>query len=100
MILAEEFAERFDGFSIGSNDLTQLILGSDRLRDLFDERDSAVKKAITDVIERASAKGCKVGICGQAPSDYPDFAKYPVDAGIASMSLNPDSVVDVIKRLA
>lgn len=104
VILAEEFAERFDGFSIGSNDLTQLILGvdrdSDRLRDLFDERDEAVKKAIADVIQRASAKGCKVGICGQAPSDYPDFAKFLVDAGIDSMSLNPDSVVEVIKRLA
>ena len=104
VILAEQFAERFDGFSIGSNDLTQLILGvdrdSDRLRDLFDERDAAVQKAIADVIQLASAKGCKVGICGQAPSDYPDFAKFLVDAGIDSMSLNPDSVVEVIERLA
>jgi len=104
VILVEAFAERFDGFSIGSNDLTQLILGvdrdSDRLKDLFDERDAAVQKSIADVIRRASAKGCKVGICGQAPSDYPDFAKFLVDAGIDSMSLNPDSVVDVIERLA
>ena len=104
VILAEQFAERFDGFSIGSNDLTQLVLGvdrdSDRLRDLFDERDSAVQKAIADVIERASAKGCKVGICGQAPSDYPEFAQFLVEAGIDSISLNPDSVVEVIKRLA
>jgi pyruvate,water dikinase len=104
VILAEQFAERFDGFSIGSNDLTQLILGvdrdSDRLQDLFDERDAAVRKAIADVIQRVSAKGCKVGICGQAPSDYPDFAKFLVDVGIDSMSLNPDSVIEVIERLA
>jgi len=103
VILAEQFAERFDGFSIGSNDLTQLILGvdrdSDRLQNLFDERDAAVRKAIADVIQRASAQGCKVGICGQAPSDYPDFAQFLVDAGIDSLSLNPDSVIQTIEHL-
>jgi pyruvate,water dikinase len=104
IILAEDFAERFDGFSIGSNDLTQLILGvdrdSDRLQDLFDERNPAVQRAIEAAISRAGEKGCKVGICGQAPSDYPDFAKFLVDAGIDSISLNPDSVVEVIEQLA
>src|SRR6056297_2459421 len=104
VLLAEEFAERFDGFSIGSNDLTQLVLGvdrdSDRLKALFDERDPAVQKAVADVISRAQAKGCKVGICGQAPSDYPEFAKFLVDAGIDSMSLNPDSVVGTIRHLS
>ncbi len=104
VILAEEFAERFDGFSIGSNDLTQLILGVDRdsaeLRELFDERDPAVKKAIADLIERARRAGTKVGICGQAPSDYPEFAAFLVEAGIDSISLNPDSVIKVIRKVA
>jgi len=104
IILAEEFADRFDGFSIGSNDLTQLLLGVDRdsaaLADLFDERNEAVKRAITDLIGRAHAKGCKVGICGQAPSDHADFAEFLVEAGIDSMSLNPDSLVDVKRRIA
>ncbi len=103
VFLAEEFAERYDGFSIGSNDLTQLIMGVDRdsakLKVLFDERNAAVKTAIRDVIGRAHEKGCKVGICGQAPSDYPDFAEFLVECGIDSMSLNPDSVISVIKRL-
>jgi pyruvate,water dikinase len=103
VFLAEEFAERFDGFSIGSNDLTQLIMGVDRdsakLKALFDERNEAVKTAIRDVIKRAHAKGCKVGICGQAPSDYPDFAEFLVECGIDSMSLNPDSVIRVIRHL-
>jgi pyruvate,water dikinase len=104
IFLAEAFAERFDGFSIGSNDLTQLILGVDRdsaeLKDLFDERNEAVKVAIRDVIHRAHQKGCKVGICGQAPSDYPDFAQFLVECGIDSISLNPDSVIPVIRHLA
>jgi pyruvate,water dikinase len=104
VFLAESFAERFDGFSIGSNDLTQLILGVDRdsaeLSALFDERNEAVKQAIRLVIERAHSKGCKVGICGQAPSDYPDFARFLVDCGIDSISLNPDSVIEVIQRLS
>lgn len=104
VILAEEFAERFDGFSIGSNDLTQLILGVDRdsveLAPLFDERNEAVKRALRDVIHTARSKKCKIGICGQAPSDYPGFAEFLVEAGIDSISLNPDSVVGVIQRLA
>lgn len=103
ILLAEEFAERYDGFSIGSNDLTQLILGagrdSEQLKELFDERDEAVKKAIADVIRRAGDKGCKVGICGQAPSDYPEFAEFLVESGIDSISLNPDSVIDTIRCL-
>ena len=102
--LAEEFAKRFDGFSIGSNDLTQLVLGVDRdaedLAALFDERNEAVKKMIYEVIQVARKAKCKIGICGQAPSDYPDFAAFLVDAGIDSISLNPDSVIGVIKRLA
>lgn len=103
IFLAEQFAERYDGFSIGSNDLTQLIMGVDRdsekLRALFDERNEAVKTAIRDVIQRAHKKGCKVGICGQAPSDYPDFAEFLVECGIDSISLNPDSVISVIQTL-
>jgi pyruvate, water dikinase len=104
IVLAEEFAERFDGFSIGSNDLTQLLLGVDRdsaaLADLFDERDPAVVAGIRDVIERAHDAGRPVGICGQAPSDHPGFAAMLVDAGIDSISLNPDSVVEVVRRVA
>lgn len=104
VILGEEFAERFDGFSIGSNDLTQLILGVDRdaadLAELFDERNEAVKRSIRQVIEMARKKGTKIGICGQAPSDYPDFAAFLVEAGIDSISLNPDSVIGVIRKLA
>ena len=104
VLLADKFAERFDGFSIGSNDLTQLILGVDRdsaaLADLFDEQDEAVKIAIRQVIEKAHAAGRKVGICGQGPSDYPEFAEFLVEAGIDSMSLNPDSVVQVKRHVA
>ncbi len=100
---AREFARRFDGISIGSNDLTQLVLGVDRdseeLRDLFDERDPAVQQAIATLIEQAHAEGVKVGICGQAPSDYPEFARFLVDAGIDTISLNPDSVLDVLDHL-
>ena len=101
IILADEFAEHFDGFSIGSNDLTQLTLGvdrdSDRLAPLFDERDEAVKRFVAMLIERAHKAGRKVGICGQAPSDYPDFAAFLVEQGIDSISLNPDSVLETIK---
>lgn len=97
VILAEEFAEIFDGFSIGSNDLTQLILGVDRdseiLSSLFDERNPAVKKMIAEVIHSCKKRGIKIGICGQAPSDYPEFAEFLVESGIDSMSLNPDSVL-------
>ncbi|TFB84306.1 phosphoenolpyruvate synthase [Cryobacterium algoricola] len=95
VILAEEFATRFDGFSIGSNDLTQLVLGVDRdagdLAGLFDERDDAVKRMISEAIRKAHAAGIKIGICGQAPSNYPDFAAFLVREGIDSISLNPDS---------
>jgi pyruvate,water dikinase len=104
VILTEEFAQRFDGFSIGSNDLTQLILGVDRdsaeLAGLFDERDAAVKRMIVDVIERAHRCGTKVGICGQAPSNYPEFAAFLVKAGIDSISLNPDSFVATSRIVA
>ncbi|MCI0381820.1 MAG: phosphoenolpyruvate synthase, partial [Chlamydiae bacterium] len=104
IILAEKFADRFDGFSIGSNDLTQLILGVDRdseeLAPLFDERNEAVQRAIYSVIQIAKSKHCKIGICGQAPSDYPGFAEFLVKSGIDSISLNPDSVVGVVQRLA
>ena len=104
VILAEEFAKRFDGFSIGSNDLTQLTLGidrdSDRLAELFDERHPAVVWMIRSVIERAHQHGCKVGLCGQAPSNYPEFAKVLVDAGIDSISCTPDSFFDVKKNVA
>jgi pyruvate,water dikinase len=104
VILAREFAERFDAFSIGSNDLTQLVLGIDRdngfLADIFDERDPAVKRAIEDLVRVAHESDTPVGICGQAPSDHPDFAEFLVDIGIDSMSLNPDSVIDVVRRIA
>ncbi len=97
VILAEEFAEIFDGFSIGSNDLTQLILGVDRdseiVADIFDERNPAVKKMIAEVIQVCRKKNRKIGICGQAPSDYPDFAEFLMEQGIDSISLNPDSVL-------
>jgi len=97
VILAEEFADIFDGFSIGSNDLTQLILGVDRdseiVAPIFDERNTAVKKMIAQVIGVCRAKNRKIGICGQAPSDYPDFAQFLVEQGIDSISLNPDTVL-------
>ena len=104
VLLADQFAERFDGFSIGSNDLTQLVLGVDRDADLlakvFDERDEAVQRAIRHVIEAAHAKGVTVGICGQGPSDHDDLAEMLVRAGIDSMSLNPDAVLGVRERVA
>lgn len=104
VILAEEFAARFDGFSIGSNDLTQLVLGVDRdssdLAGLFDERDAAVKRMIADVIHRARACGAKVGICGEAPSNYPEFAEFLVEQGIDSISLNPDSFAATLRHVA
>jgi pyruvate,water dikinase len=104
VILAREFARRFDGFSIGSNDLTQLTLGVDRdseqLAALFDERDPAVKWMIRRVIEEAHAAGCKVGLCGQAPSDDPGFAAFLVECGIDSVSVSPDSFVPVKESVA
>lgn len=103
ILLAQQFAERFDGFSIGSNDLTQLVLGVDRdsslLAPLFDERNEAVRIMIRNLIHEAHDAGAKVGICGQAPSDYPDFAAFLVDIGIDSISLNPDSVIKVKRRI-
>jgi pyruvate,water dikinase len=103
VLLADEFAELFDGFSIGSNDLTQLTLGVDRdseiLAPLFDERDPAVKRLIEMVIEAAHRRGRKVGICGQAPSDHPDFAEFLADAGIDTISLTPDSLPGVARRI-
>jgi pyruvate,water dikinase len=104
VVLAEKFAERFDGFSIGSNDLTQLVLGVDRdsaeLAKLFDERNDAVMDMIRSLIRSAKKSRTKVGICGQAPSDYPDFAAFLVEQGIDSISLNPDSVIGTLKRVA
>lgn len=103
VILAAEFAEIFDGFSIGSNDLTQLILGVDRdsalVAPLFDERNSAVKAMIVQVIQAAKAKGKKIGICGQAPSDYPEFADFLIEQGIDSISLNPDVLLKTTLRI-
>jgi pyruvate,water dikinase len=97
VILAAEFAEIFDGFSIGSNDLTQLTLGVDRdseiVAPIFDERNPAAKSLIANVIEKARRKHRKVGICGQAPSDYPEFARFLVEEGIDSISLTRDIVL-------
>lgn len=104
VILAEQFATRFDGFSIGSNDLTQLTLGVDRdsgdLADLFDERDPAVERMVSMAIQAAHSAGIRVGICGQAPSNYPDFAEFLVREGIDSISLNPDSYLRTAARVA
>ena len=105
-VLAEQFLEYFDGFSIGSNDLTQLTLGLDRdsgmelLAADFDERDPAVKALIARVIKACRAQGKYIGICGQGPSDYPDFARWLVQQGIVSLSLNPDSVAETWMQLA
>jgi len=97
VILADEFAQIFDGFSIGSNDLTQLVLGLDRDSDLiahlFDERNEAVKRMVEQVIKAAKKHGRKIGICGQAPSDFPEFAEFLVECGIDSISLNSDTVI-------
>lgn len=103
-LLADEFLELFDGFSIGSNDLTQLTLGLDRdsgvIAHLFDERNAAVKKLLSMAISTAKAKGKYIGICGQGPSDHPDLAEWLMDQGIESVSLNPDTVVDTWLMLA
>jgi pyruvate, water dikinase len=102
--LADEFSEVFDGFSIGSNDLTQLTLGLDRdselVAHLFDERDEAVKRTIATAIRTVKQCGRKIGICGQAPSDYPEFARFLVEQGIDSISLNPDSVLKTLLEIA
>lgn len=104
VLLVNEFANRFDGLSIGSNDLTQLVLGIDRdstlLADMFDERDEAVKRAVRLLIQGARAAGKPIGICGQAPSDYPEFAEFLVQEGIDSIALNPDSILGVLPRIA
>jgi len=104
VFLAERFAKRFDGFSIGSNDLTQLVLGvdrdSERLRRLFDERDDAVKIAIAELLAKANQAGVHSGICGQAPSDHPEFAQFLVRHGIGSISVSPDSFLQVKQQIA
>jgi pyruvate,water dikinase len=96
-LLAEQFLEYFDGFSIGSNDMTQLTLGLDRdsgvVSELFDERNDAVKALLSMAIHAAKRQGKYVGICGQGPSDHPDFAEWLMEQGIDSLSLNPDSVM-------
>jgi pyruvate,water dikinase len=103
VILAATFTKYFDGFSIGSNDLTQLSLGVDRdsseLADLFNEQDAAVKTLIAQVISTARQMGCKIGLCGQAPSDHPEFAQFLVDSGIDSISVSPDSFALVKKHV-
>ena len=103
VVLAEEFAKHFDGFSIGSNDLTQLTLGVDRdselLSDIFDINDPGVKKMIASVIGSARKTGTKIGLCGQAPSDYPEFAQFLVEKGINSVSFNPDALINGIKNI-
>jgi len=103
VISAAAFAEIFDGFSIGSNDLTQLILGVDRdsaiVAPIFDERNPAVMDAIAAAIRTVKAAGRKIGICGQAPSDYPEFAEFLVRQGIDSMSLNPDAVLKTTQSI-
>jgi pyruvate,water dikinase len=104
ILMADEFAKHIDGFSIGSNDLTQLTLGLDRdsslVAHLYDERNWAVKKLISMLIEVAKRNEVKVGICGQAPSDFPDFAQFLVEKGIDSISVTPDSVIKTIKAIA
>ena len=104
VILAEEFLEEVDGFSIGTNDLTQLTLGVDRDSELvahvYDERDPAVKKLVKQVIEVCNAKGKYIGICGQAPSDYQEFAEFVVECGIQTMSLNPDTIIKTTLAIA
>ncbi len=104
VLLAEELAERFDGFSIGTNDLTQLVLGIDRdsqeLAEMFDARNEAVKEMIRSLISKAHEHGVPVSICGQAPSDHPDFAEFLVEVGIDSISVNPDSLIEVRRHVA
>jgi pyruvate,water dikinase len=104
VILADEFARRFDGFSIGSNDLTQLTLGVDRdsaaLKHLFDEENPAVKNLIRSVISAAHRHSAHVGLCGQAPSDRPGFARFLAECGIDAVSVTPDSFVAVKNNIA
>ena len=104
VILAAAFAQRFDGFSIGSNDLTQLTLGVDRdselLASVFDEQNEAVKWMIRSVIREAHRAGAKVGLCGEAPSNHPEFAEFLIECGIDSISVVPDSFISVKKHVA
>ncbi|MEX2232207.1 MAG: putative PEP-binding protein [Cyclobacteriaceae bacterium] len=103
IILAREFAKHIDGFSIGTNDLTQLTLGLDRdsalVAGIYDERNDAITRLIRMLIEDAKQSNVKVGICGQAPSDYPEFAQFLVEAGIDSISVTPDSIIKTIKAI-
>lgn len=102
-LLAEEFARHFDGFSIGSNDLTQLTLGADRdselLQNIFNPFDSAVMQLIEMTLNKAQRSGTKTGLCGQAPSDYPEFARFLVEQGIGSISFNPDALLKGIENI-
>ena len=104
VLQAREFARIFDGFSIGSNDLTQLVLGVDRdsalVAPIFDERNPAVLAMVASVIEAARSAGRKIGICGQAPSDYPEFTRFLVERGITSISLNPDALIRGLEAIA
>jgi pyruvate,water dikinase len=103
IILAESFAQLFDGFSIGSNDLTQLTLGVDRDSDLvsplFDEKNEAALEMVSSVIAKAKKAGAGIGLCGQAPSDYPEYAQFLVDAGIDSISFNPDALMKGMENI-
>ena len=103
ILLADEFLEIFDGMSIGSNDLTQLTLGLDRdsgiVTHIANEKDESVKKLIAEIIRKCNAKKKYIGICGQAPSDYPDFLEFLIREGIKSISLNPDSVIKAMLRI-
>ena len=104
VILADEFAKLFDGFSIGSNDLTQLTLGIDRdsaiVSHLFDENNDAVKTMISKAIEAAKKAGIKIGLCGQAPSDFPEFSQFLVEQGIDSISFTPDALIRGIENIS
>ena len=104
VLLADDFLQYFDGYSIGSNDLTQLTLGldrdSERVADLFDERDPAMRRQFALAIQACKNAGKYIGICGQAPSDHPDLASWLIDQGIDSLSLNPDSVISTWLHIA
>ena len=103
VLLAEEFAKIFDGFSIGSNDLTQLTLGIDRdsaiVSDLFNENNAAVKQLLSMVIKKSKQADIKIGLCGQAPSDFPEFAQFLVEQGIDSISFNADALLKGIENI-
>ena len=103
ILMAEEFAQHVDGFSIGSNDLTQLTLGLDRdsslVAHIYDERNPAVKRSISNLIKVAKMTNTKIGICGQGPSDYPDFAQFLVEEGIDTISVTPDSMLKTIRAI-